>query len=69
MTQASIKLYDSNKFLGKVLDDPTTYGFTNNSCSDADGCIWVGGFHIESAMHNIVAKDMGKVLSTYLYAG
>lgn len=63
-------LYDSNKFFGEVLDDPTNpkYNLIDASCSDKEGCVWVGGFHITSDMHKLVAKDMGSVLSKFVYS-
>jgi hypothetical protein len=62
-------IYDVHTFFGNVLDNPSQYSFTNNTCQDAAGCIWCGGFHILSAMHDIIAKDMQSVLSKYVYAG
>jgi sugar lactone lactonase YvrE len=62
-------LYDVNKFFNKVLDKPTAYGFKDNMCGDAEGCIWDGGFHILSPMHEAIAKDMAKELQKFRWGG
>ncbi|TVY84411.1 Acetylesterase [Lachnellula suecica] len=66
---ATIKIYDVHTFFSKVLDNPTAYSFTDNTCQDADNCIWAGSFHILSAMHEIIAKDMKNMLSQFVYNG
>ncbi|CRL17048.1 Lipase, autotransporter EstA [Penicillium camemberti] len=53
-------LYDSFAFMSKVLDAPTTYGFTDASCINDDGatCVWWNDYHPGYAYHKLQAADM-----------
>ncbi|KAK5800705.1 hypothetical protein VI817_002917 [Penicillium citrinum] len=53
-------IYDTNTFMGTVLDDPAKYGFPSNNCIDADGtsCIWWNDYHPGTKYHQLQAKDM-----------
>ncbi|PWY91217.1 cellulose-binding GDSL lipase/acylhydrolase [Aspergillus heteromorphus CBS 117.55] len=52
--------YDSWSFMSKVLDDPTKYGFPNNTCIDDDGtsCVWWNDYHPGMKYHLLQAEDM-----------
>lgn len=53
-------IYDTNTFMGKVLDNPAKYGFPANNCLDADGtsCVWWNDYHPGTKYHQLQAKDM-----------
>ncbi|KAJ5487659.1 hypothetical protein N7530_001959 [Penicillium desertorum] len=53
-------LYDTFAFMSKVLDAPTTYGFTDASCVNDDGatCVWWNSYHPGHAYHKLQAADM-----------
>jgi phospholipase/lecithinase/hemolysin len=46
--------------MSKVLDAPTTYGFTDASCVNDDGatCVWWNSYHPGHAYHKLQAADM-----------
>jgi hypothetical protein len=49
--------------MGKVLDNPTAYGYANSSvgsCYDSDGstCVWWNNYHPGYVYHNLQANDM-----------
>ncbi|CAI7587092.1 unnamed protein product [Penicillium glandicola] len=53
-------LYDTFSFMTKILDDPTTYGFTDATCIDSTGatCVWWNSYHPGYAYHKLQAADM-----------
>ena len=56
-------VYSSWDTFTRVLDDPTSHGFSNKDTSKAGGAIWVDRLHPTSRMHDIVAHDLAQFLN------
>ncbi|KAJ5774230.1 hypothetical protein N7457_009126 [Penicillium paradoxum] len=52
--------YDTWSFMSKILDSPSTYGFTDASCVNSDGetCVWWDAYHPGKKYHALQAADM-----------
>ncbi|KAG8999960.1 hypothetical protein FRB90_011910 [Tulasnella sp. 427] len=56
--------YDSNTMLGKILDNPTSYGFQDNSTyGSATNLAWCNDFHVSPGVHHYFASEMHTLLS------
>lgn len=62
--EATVLIYSSWMTFTKVLDDPTAFGFAQEDVKKAAGSIWVDRLHPTSKMHEIIAQDMTKLLSS-----
>lgn len=61
---ASTYLYDSNTRLGQILDNPTAYGFQDNSTyGSATNLVWCNNLHVSPGVHHYFATDIKTVLS------
>ncbi|KAG8942838.1 hypothetical protein FRC04_003469 [Tulasnella sp. 424] len=57
-------IYDSNTRLGLILDNPTAYGFQDNSTyGSATNLAWCNDFHVSPGVHHYFAQDIHGVLS------
>ncbi|KAG8995938.1 hypothetical protein FRB90_012866 [Tulasnella sp. 427] len=57
-------LYDSNSRLGKILDNPTSYGFQDNSTyGSATNLAWCNNYHVSPGVHHYFATDIKTLLS------
>lgn len=56
------EFYNSSAFMYPILNNPTKYGFTDDTCQDkgthTTKCMWNNDFHLVSAMHDLMAADM-----------
>ena len=61
----SAVIYDTHTLFTEVLDDPEKYGFKDNfSKCHAKECIWDDDLHPTFAMHEVVARDLARVLAS-----
>ena len=64
-SEIQLEIYDFNAFMGKVLDQPNTYGMESATC-EGDGpdahCIWwkPNDEHTTSRFQDLMAKDMSE---------
>lgn len=51
-------VFETEEHFLKVINDPTSYGATDASCSNTDGttCIWYDSYHAGQAIHKEVAQ-------------
>ncbi|KDQ60958.1 carbohydrate esterase family 16 protein [Jaapia argillacea MUCL 33604] len=61
--EATAMIYSSWDTFNRVLDDPTSFGFTEQDTVRGGGAIWVDHIHPTSKMHDIIAQDMAKLLA------
>ncbi|CAE6499506.1 unnamed protein product [Rhizoctonia solani] len=58
---ASVASFDINKLMGKILDNPSKFGFTNTTgfcqCSDP-GYFWRDPYHPTERIHHLVANGI-----------
>ncbi|KAF7716839.1 Acetylesterase [Penicillium ucsense] len=60
-------LYDSWRFMTRILDHPQRFGFTNATCIDSDGesCVWWNNYHPSQKYHRLQAADMKRTLHRF----
>ncbi|KAL5001723.1 GDSL lipase/esterase [Aspergillus recurvatus] len=60
---SAMSTYDAWSFFTEVLDNPQEYGFVDSTCIGASkGCVWWDDFHPVSALHRLLAADVGRFL-------
>ncbi|KIY73848.1 carbohydrate esterase family 16 protein [Cylindrobasidium torrendii FP15055 ss-10] len=60
-------IWDSYSTFNKILDDPTTYGFTNiTGYGDGEGFFWGNDYHPSSYAHKFFGEDVGTVLGGFI---
>ncbi|KAM5537865.1 hypothetical protein V8D89_008341 [Ganoderma adspersum] len=57
------RVWDSNSAFNVVLDDPTKYGFVDNTSFGQTGDFWANDFHPSSNAHNIWAQDVAALMN------
>lgn len=62
--EATVLIYSSWATFTKVLDDPTAFGFAQEDVRKPAGSIWVDRLHPTSALHGVIAEDMGQFLGS-----
>ncbi|KAG7091439.1 hypothetical protein E1B28_010475 [Marasmius oreades] len=61
-------LYDSYSGFSKILDNPTAYGFRDNSTyGDGADIFWGNNYHPSSYAHKYFAQDVAKVLANTVW--
>ena len=55
-------IYSSHGTFTRVLDAPESHGFALEDTDKKGGGIWRDDLHPTSAMHNIIAKDIARLL-------
>nr|AFT91369.1 hypothetical protein [Aspergillus rugulosus] len=60
---STMATYDAWSFFTQILDSPQGYGFVDSKCIGArKRCVWWDDFHPVSALHRLLAADIGKFL-------
>ncbi|KAL4744094.1 hypothetical protein BDV11DRAFT_165783 [Aspergillus similis] len=60
---SAMTTYDAWSFFTQILDSPQGYGFVDGMCIGArKGCVWWDDFHPVSALHRLLAADIGRFL-------
>ncbi|KAH6647911.1 hypothetical protein BKA67DRAFT_594740 [Truncatella angustata] len=64
-TDVTAQVFDTTASFTTALNDPTTYGATDATCSNSDGttCLWYDGYHAGQAIHKLVAEAFVKALT------
>lgn len=65
--QVQTWLWDSNAAFTTVLNDPTAYGFVDNTSYGNTGDFWGNNYHSSSAAQEIWAQDVAKVLANTIW--
>jgi len=55
-------IYSSYDTFTRVLDEPTSYGFSSDDIDKEGGAIWHDHLHPTSAMHDLIARDIASFL-------
>ncbi|KIP09018.1 carbohydrate esterase family 16 protein [Phlebiopsis gigantea 11061_1 CR5-6] len=66
-TDAKTWLWDSNTAFSIVLDDPTAYGFIDNTSYGNTGDFWGNNYHPSSAAQELWAQDVAAVLTNTIW--
>lgn len=61
---ATTMIFSSHELFHKVLDNPTSYGFTKHDVTHEDGSIWFDAIHISTKMHAVVANAVMEFLQS-----
>jgi phospholipase/lecithinase/hemolysin len=57
-------MFSSWESFNRILDDPTAHGFETSDPTTSGGGIWFDALHPTSAVHKILAEDIGKFLES-----
>ncbi|KAI0345169.1 hypothetical protein BDW22DRAFT_1343459 [Trametopsis cervina] len=61
---ATILLFSSHDLFTRLLDNPVEYGFDQATASVAGGCIWYDHLHPTTRVHNVIASEVARFLTS-----
>lgn len=59
---ATAMIYSSHHTFTQVLDNPGSYDFVPDDVAKMRGAIWIDNIHPTTAMHKIIAREIGAFL-------